>query len=36
MSGISLNGTVYDFSIDHSAIKKADILDTHDNSVWVY
>ena len=27
-SEISLNGTVYDFSVDHSSIKKEDILNT--------
>ena len=26
---ISLDGTVYDFSVDHSSIKKEDILNTH-------
>ena len=26
---ISLNGTVYDFSFDHSSIKKEDILNIH-------
>ena len=29
-SVIYLNGTVYDFSGDHSSIKKQDILDIHD------
>ena len=28
-SEISLNGTVYDFSIDYSSIKKEDILNIH-------
>ena len=28
-SEISLNGTVYDFSVDHSSIKKEDILNIH-------
>ena len=28
-SQISLNGTVYDFSVDHSSIKKEDILNIH-------
>ena len=26
---IYLNGTVYDFSVDHSSIKKEDILNIH-------
>ena len=26
---ISMNGTVYDFSVDHSSIKKEDILNIH-------
>ena len=28
-SEISLNGTVYDFSVSHSSIKKEDILNIH-------
>ena len=28
-SKISLNGTVYDFSVDHSSIKKEGILNIH-------
>ena len=28
-SEISMNGTVYDFSVDHSLIKKEDILNIH-------
>ena len=28
-SEISLNGTVYDFSVDHMLIKKEDILNIH-------
>ena len=28
-SEISLNGTVYDFSVDHSSIKKEDTLNIH-------
>ena len=28
-SQISMNGTVYDFSVDHSSIKKEDILNIH-------
>ena len=28
-SEISLNGTVYDFSVDHTLIKKEDILNIH-------
>ena len=28
-SEISLNGTVYDFSVDHSSIKIEDILNIH-------
>ena len=28
-SKISLNGTIYDFSVDNSLIKKEDILDIH-------
>ena len=28
-SEISLNGTVYDFSVDHSSIKKEDIVNIH-------
>ena len=28
-SGISLNGTVYKFSVDHSSIKKENILNIH-------
>ena len=28
-SEISLNGTVYDFSIDHISLKKEDILNIH-------
>ena len=30
-SKISLHGTVYDFSVDHSSIKKEDILNTFTN-----
>ena len=26
MKGISLNGTAYDFSVDHSAVEKEDIF----------
>ena len=29
MSEISLNGTVYDFSIDHSPMEKEDVLNIH-------
>ena len=29
-SEISLNGTVYDFSVDHSSIEKEDILNIHE------
>ena len=29
-SEISLNDTVYDFSVDHSSIKKEDILNIYD------
>ena len=29
MSEISVNGTVYDLSVDHSSIKKWDILNIH-------
>ena len=28
-SEISLNGTVYDFSVDHSSIKEEDVLNIH-------
>ena len=28
-SEISVNGTVYDFSVDHGSIKKEDILNIH-------
>ena len=28
-SEISLNGTLYDFSVDHSSIRKEDILNIH-------
>ena len=41
-SEISLNCTVYDFSVDHSSIKKEDIFKIHqyltikNNNVWVY
>ena len=28
-SEISLNGTAYDFSVDHSSIEKEDILNIH-------
>ena len=30
-SGICLNGTVYDFSVDHSSIKKEEILNICQN-----
>ena len=29
-SEIALNGTVYDFSIDHSSFKKEDMLNIHE------
>ena len=29
MSEISLNGTVYDFSVDHSPMEKEDVLNIH-------
>ena len=29
-SEISLNSTVYDFSVDHSSIEKEDILNIHE------
>ena len=32
-SEISLNGTVYDFSVDHSSIKKEYILNIHQYSM---
>ena len=32
-SEISLNGTVHDFSVDHSSIKKEDILNIHQYSM---
>ena len=41
-SEISLNGTVYDFSVDHSSIKKEDILNIHqylmikNNKIFVF
>ena len=38
-SGISLNSTAFDFSVDHSLIKKKSILDIHQYlmiNIWVY
>ena len=33
LSQISLNGTVSDFPVDHSSIKKKEILNIHQNSM---
>ena len=43
-SEISLNGTVYDFSVDHSLTKKEDVFNIHQylmvksniKDVWAY
>ena len=29
-SKISLNGTIYDFSVDHKSVRKEDILNVHE------
>ena len=36
-SEISLNGTVYDFSVDHNSVKKQDTLNIHQYLVlnWI-
>ena len=33
-SEISLNGTVYDFSVNHSSIEKEDILRVATTEIW--